>query len=144
MQAEYLVFYQSRHREIIEQLGKVLPDVSITILPKAFIIEAVYLGNLSAFMITTQNCDSILEAEFERDQKGNRLYRVVTSIHIVAHEEVVSGGRSTPNSEQLHKIMKLTVNVTADGNRAANGLHIRFLHEDLPCLVTQRLHVPFR
>jgi hypothetical protein len=40
--------------------------------------------------------------------------------------------------EELHEIVELTVDVTADGDWAADWLYVRFLREDLLCLYKVR------
>jgi len=64
------------------------------------------------------------------DQDWNRLDWVITSVDVVAHEEVVSVGWFSPNSEQFNEVVKLSVNVPAYRHRAFDLLNIWFLWEN--------------
>ena len=41
---------------------------------------------------------------------------VVTTVHVIAKEEVFGGGRITANLKELHQIVELAVNVSAHCN----------------------------
>ena len=80
--------------------------------------------DLSALVITSENGDTVLEAHLKGDQERDCLDRVVASIDVVTHEQVV-GVRGLPsNFEELAQIVELTVDVTADGHWGANLLHV--------------------
>ncbi len=83
-----------------------------------------HLCDLSALVVTSENGDSILEAHLKSDQKRDSLDRVVATIDVVTHKEVVGVGRLSSNLEELAQIMELTVNVTADGHWGAHLLHV--------------------
>jgi hypothetical protein len=51
-------------------------------------------------------------------------YRVVATIYIVTHEQVVGVRRFAANAKQLHEVMKLAMHITADCYRASYRLHI--------------------
>ena len=81
-------------------------------------------------MITSENGDAILEAHLKGDQERDSLDRVVASIDVVTHEQVV-GVRGLPsNFEKLAQIVELTVDVTADGHRGAHLLHVGLVNQD--------------
>ena len=75
-------------------------------------------------MVTAEDGDSVGEAHFEGDEKSDGLDRVVTTIDVVTHEEVVGVGRLATNLEQLAQIVELTVDITADGHGRAHLLHV--------------------
>lgn len=52
MNAEYLIVDYDAQRQEIKHVGKVVPDVGITILASTFGIESVRLGDASRFMVT--------------------------------------------------------------------------------------------
>lgn len=83
-----------------------------------------HLCDLSALVVTSQYCDSILEANFQCDEKCDSLDTVVASIDVITHEQVVCIGWLTANLEQLTQIVELTVNVTANGHRSADLLNV--------------------
>lgn len=141
VQTEDLVVDESGEGEIIEEIGKVLPDISITVLAKALVVEAVDLGDLARLVVASEDGNSFGVSNLERDEEGDRLDRVVTSVDIVSckqpdvlesrlswspaealrsegrgchtHEEIIGIGVGTANLEQLHKIVKLAVDVPA-------------------------------
>ena len=78
-------------------------------------------------MVSSQNCDPILEPYFQSDQQGDSLDRVVPSVDVVAHKEVVSVRRLTTDLEQLHQVMELTVDVSADSDWALDWLYVALL-----------------
>lgn len=42
------------------------------------------------------------------------LYAEVSSVYVVSEEEVLGGGRGTADLEQLHQVVELAVDVSAD------------------------------
>ena len=81
-------------------------------------------------MITSENGDAILEAHLKGDQERDCLDRVVASIDVVTHEQVV-GVRGLPsNLEELAQIMELSMDVTTDGHWGAHLLHVRLVNQD--------------
>ena len=60
-------------------------------------------------------------------KKRHRLDRVVPTVHIVSHEEVVSIRAVSPNTEQLHQIMELTVDISTHRYWALDFLNIGLL-----------------
>lgn len=84
METEDLVFDESGEREEIEKVGEVLPDVGIAVLAQAFVVEAVDLSDLTGFVVTTEDGDTLWVADFESDKQGNGLDREVATIDVVA------------------------------------------------------------
>lgn len=141
VQTEDLVVDESGEGEIIEEIGKVLPDISITVLAKALVVEAVDLGDLARLVVASEDGNSFGVSNLERDEEGDRLDRVVTSVDIVSHEEIIGIGVGTANLEQLHKIVKLAVDVPAHRDGAFDRLYVGFSLENLTCLLAQSVHI---
>ena len=59
MYTEDLVVNKGRETEVVEDLCTVPPHIHGSIFPQAFIIESIYLCDLSAFMIPTNQCDAV-------------------------------------------------------------------------------------
>lgn len=55
--------------------------------------ECVHLGNLPAFMVSSEDGESVSVSDLESNEERHSLDRVIPSIHIVAHEQVVGVGR---------------------------------------------------
>ena len=65
------------------------PYISVAIFTLAFIIKAVYLGDLSGFMVSSEESDMCWVACFEGDEKGEDFQGIVTSVNEITHEDVV-------------------------------------------------------
>lgn len=70
----------------------------------------------------------------KRNKESHCLHRIVASVHIVSHEEVVSVWRLAPDLKQLHQVMELTVDVATDCHRTSHLLHVGLLGQNLLCL----------
>jgi hypothetical protein len=82
------------------------------------------LCDLPRLMIASENGHSVLKSHFQRHQERHCLNRVVASINVVAHKEIVCLWDSTADSEELHQVQKLAVDVATDCHRNFNGLDI--------------------
>lgn len=85
----YLIINQSCERQIIKEIGEEFPNVRIAILPQALVVETIDLSDLSTFMISTEDRHSISVTDLEGHQERDGLDRVITSIHVISHEEVI-------------------------------------------------------
>lgn len=83
MQAEDLVVNKRCEREVVEEVRKIFPDIGIAVFAQAFVVEAVNLGDLSRFVVPTQNGHSLGVSNFESDKEGDRLHGVIPSVDIV-------------------------------------------------------------
>jgi hypothetical protein len=104
-QKTHLIVDQRRQRQIIKQIREKLPHIRIPILSQTLVVEPVHLGDLSGFMVSSENGDTIPVAEFERDEEGDGFDRVVATIDVVAHEEVVCVGRVAADSEEFREVV---------------------------------------
>ena len=55
MEAEDGVIHDSSEGEVVEQLSEVHPDIGVSVLSEAFIVEAVHLSDLTDFMVTSED-----------------------------------------------------------------------------------------
>lgn len=53
VEAENLLFDNGAEGEVVEQVGKVLPDVRVAILPKTLVIKTVNLSDLAALVVAS-------------------------------------------------------------------------------------------
>jgi len=60
-QTSYLSFNKSRQRQVVKQVGEILPHIGIAVLAQTLIVESINLCNLSTLVVTTKDCDTILE-----------------------------------------------------------------------------------
>jgi len=132
VEAEDLVVNEGGKREIIEQIGKELPNIGIAVFSETFVVEAINLGDLARLMIASEDRNSGWVSYLEGNEKGNGFYRVVTPINVIAcmqwsvcfkgngktvytHEEVVGIRIWSTDSEEFHQVVKLPMNVSAYG-----------------------------
>lgn len=83
MKTEDLVINQGSEGEIVEEIGKILPDVRISVFSEAFVVEAVYLSNLAGLVISAQDGDTLRISDFEGNKECDSFDRVITSIDVV-------------------------------------------------------------
>jgi len=127
VQTENLIFDQGSQRKIVEQVSKHLPDIRSAIFSKALVIETINLSNLSTFVISSQNSDSIFVSAFEGNQKRHSLDRIVPTINIITHEKIIGVRAFASNSKEFDEIVELSVKISANGDGASNGLDIGFV-----------------
>ena len=73
MKAENIALDNSSQRKVVEEVGEGLPDLGITILTEALIVESIHLGDLLGFVVTSQNGDSLRMSDFVADQESDGL-----------------------------------------------------------------------
>lgn len=59
---------------------------------------------------------------------------IVATIDVIAHEQIVCVGQVSTDAEQLDQIVKLAVDVAANCDWAAHGLHVGLAYKNLSCL----------
>lgn len=84
MKAEDLVVDEGGKGEVVEKVGEVLPHIGVAILPQAFIVETVNLGDLARLVIAAEDGDALRITDLEGHKQGDGLNRVVTSVDIIA------------------------------------------------------------
>ena len=68
MHTKYFVINNSSESKVVKYIGAVSPNVEISVFPQASVIEAIDLSNLSAFMITSNKCDSFRVSYFQSEE----------------------------------------------------------------------------
>lgn len=66
MKTKYFILNDSCDWKKIEKICVVFPYIRVSIFPHTFVIKPVYLCNLTTFVISPQNCDSIRESNFQQ------------------------------------------------------------------------------
>ena len=134
VKTENLIVDESCEREVVEEIGEVLPYVGIAILSETFIVEAVHLSNLTRLVVTTEDGDALRISDLESNEQRDCFDGVIASIDVVScnecqhelslcgkvqtHEEVISVWVWPSNSKKLHQIVELTVYISTDCDRA--------------------------
>ena len=60
----YLVVYEGGKGKEVEEVGEEAPDIGVAVFSKAFIVKAIYLGDLSWFVIAAKNGQPVTITEF--------------------------------------------------------------------------------
>jgi len=141
VQAEDRILDKGGEGKVVKEVCKAFPDVCVAVLPQAFVIESINLRNLPALVVASENGHSVLVSDLHRYQQSDGLYAIVSTIYIVAHEEIVCIGGIAANAKQLREIVELSMDITAYCHWTADRLNIGFLHEHLAGLVAQPLDV---
>ena len=83
VETENLVLNQSGERKIVEKVGKVLPDIRVSIFAQTFVVESVDLCDLSGFVVSTKDCDALGITNFQCNEECNSLNGIVSTVNIV-------------------------------------------------------------
>jgi hypothetical protein len=59
MNTEDPIFNDGRQTQVVKDLGAVTPDIDRTVFLEALIVESIDLSDLSAFVVTTNQRDTI-------------------------------------------------------------------------------------
>lgn len=86
MQAEDLVVNEGGEGEIVEEVGEGFPDVGVTVLAQALVVEAVDLGDLARLVVAPQDGNALGVSDLEGDEEGDGFDGVVAAIYVVACE----------------------------------------------------------
>ena len=97
----YLIFDEGGEGEVVEEVGEVSPYVCVAVLAEAFVVETIHLRDLPRFVVSAEDCHSVAISEFESNKEGDGLDRVVPSVDVITHEEVISVGRVAADAEQF-------------------------------------------
>ena len=88
------------------------------------------MSDLSALVVASKDGESVFEADFQRNEESYSLDRVVATVDVVTHEQVVGVGRLASNFEKFAQVMELSVDVTADGHWGLHTLDIGLINQD--------------
>jgi len=124
MQAEDLLLHQSGEGQVVEQVSEIFPHVRIPINSETLVIKPIHLGNLPTLVVPAGHGDAVLEAHLQRHQQCHSSHGVISPVHIVPHEQVVGLRGLASDPKKLEQIGVLSVNVSANGHRTSNRLHI--------------------
>lgn len=144
MKAEDISLNHSSKWQIIEETGEVLPNIGISVFPKALIIESINLCDLLALVISSKDGDSAGVSDFQRHQEGHSLDRVVSSVNIVTHEKVVVIWELTTNLEEFFQIIELSMDITANCDWRPHRLDIALINQDFLGFLAKSLDVVLR
>mmetsp|Transcript_10877 Transcript_10877/g.30026 ORF Transcript_10877/g.30026 Transcript_10877/m.30026 type:complete len:251 (+) Transcript_10877:904-1656(+) len=140
VQAEYTIGNDGSHWQVIKGVREVLPNVGVSVLSEAFVVESVHLRDLTTLVVASQDCDAVSVPHFERHEQRDCLQRVVSSVDVVTHEQIVRLRTRTPDAEEFRQIIKLPMNVSAHGHWRCHLLDVGLFLQDLFGLLAQIPH----
>lgn len=117
MHAEDLVVDNGSNSQVVKHLSKRPPDIERPILSDAFIIEAIDLGDEAGLVVAPQQSYPVSVPHLQCQQHQEGLDAVSPSVHIVPEEDIVSVGWVAPNFKKLQKVVQLSVDISANGDR---------------------------
>ncbi len=71
MKTEEGVFNNGSEWQVIKELSKGFPDVAVSVLSGALIIKSIHLGDLSGFVVTSEDDNSVFVSDFEGNQESD-------------------------------------------------------------------------
>ena len=101
VQAENFIGYDSCQRQIVEQLDEHPPNIRMAIFAQTLIIEAVNLSDLARLVVAAQNRDAVRIAHLQRNEKGDRLDTVMTTVNIISHEQIIGVRKTAAQAEKF-------------------------------------------
>ena len=82
------------------------------------------MGDLSGLVVAAQDGDSVSITHFQGNEQRYCLHRVVTSIDVVSHKQVVGVWGLASNFEKFLKVVELAMDVAANRDGSAYLRHI--------------------
>lgn len=101
MDAEHRPIDDSSKREIIEDFGEIMPGIDVAVFSEDFIVESVCLGGLSAFVVSSEECDALGVFCLQAQQVFNGLDWVMPSVNEVSNENVLVLRKITSFAEKF-------------------------------------------
>uniref|UniRef100_A0A0A9E2L4 PP2Ac-4-Phosphatase 2A isoform 4 belonging to family 2 n=1 Tax=Arundo donax TaxID=35708 RepID=A0A0A9E2L4_ARUDO len=71
-------------------------------------------------MVSTKDCNALRVPHLKCNQKRYSLNRVIATINIIPHKQIICIWTLSTNPEKFHKIMELPMNITTNCHRASN------------------------
>jgi len=136
MDTEDFTFDNSTDAKIIEDLCAVFPRVGISVLSNGLVVEAIDGGDLSGFVITSEEGDVSWILHLKTEKKLESFDRVESSVNEISHEDVFGIGNLTTFVENLKKIMELSMDISTDRNWSLNWLDVALFNENFLYFLT--------
>ena len=111
MHAEDPTVDDRTEREIVEHLAAPAPDVGGAVLALAFVVEAIDLGDLAGFVVSSEDEEVFGVFDLVSEEEANGFERLFSSIDVVAEEEVVGFWGEPAVFKKSQKVVVLPMNV---------------------------------
>mmetsp|Transcript_15428 Transcript_15428/g.48182 ORF Transcript_15428/g.48182 Transcript_15428/m.48182 type:complete len:233 (+) Transcript_15428:607-1305(+) len=114
----------------VEQIGKGSPQLNV-VPALALVVKAVDAINGGTLVVATQQKEVLRVLNLVRKQQANRLQALLSTVNVVAKEEVVGTRRESSVFEQPKQVVVLPVNVTANLDRCLELQQNRLFQNNL-------------
>ena len=128
MDAEDAIVDDGSQREVIEDVSAVSPNIERAVLPQAFIVKSVDLGDLPALVVSPDQRDQVGIADFIGEEQQKGLDAVEAPVHEIAQEKVADARNVAAVFEEFEQIIELSMDVAADGYRRIHSLNVALFH----------------
>ena len=128
MDAEDAIVDDGGQREVIEDVSAVSPNIERAVLPQAFIVKSVDLGDLPALVVSPDQRDQVGIADFIGEEQQKGLDAVEAPVHEIAQEKVADARNVATVFEEFEQIIELSMDVAADGYRRIHSLYVALFH----------------
>lgn len=128
MDAEDAIVDDGGEREVIEDVSAVSPNIERAVLPQAFIVKSVDLGDLPALVVSPDQRDQVGIADFIGEEQQKGLDAVEAPVHEIAQEKVADARNVATVFEEFEQIIELSMDVAADGYRRIHSLNVALFH----------------
>jgi hypothetical protein len=85
VQAEDLIVDQCSQGKVVEEVGEIFPNIGVAVFSETFVVEAIHLGDLAGFVVSSKDGDAGGISDLEGNKEGHRLDWVVTTVDIVTY-----------------------------------------------------------
>ena len=103
----YLIVDEGGEGEVVKEVGEEFPNVGVAVLAQTFVVETVDLGDLTRFVISTEDRHAVAVADLHRDEEGDGLDGVVAPIDVVSHKQIIRVGGVSAYSKQFRQVVLL-------------------------------------
>jgi hypothetical protein len=130
--AEDFIIDDRGQTQVVENLCAVSPHIHVTVLSQALIIEAIDLCDLPAFVVASDEGDTVRIAHLraqplimfvgrhshsphlESQKQKKSFHAVISSVYEVSEEQVIRPGTLSSHFEQLDEVVELAVDIAAN------------------------------
>lgn len=108
MQAENLILDDSGNREVLEKVSEHFPNQVCSVFSEALIIKAIELVDLSVFVISSEDGDSIRPLDLEEEDVEKGFDAIESPIDVIAQEQIVGPLIRSGCTEGMPQIWKIS------------------------------------
>jgi len=101
MQTEYTIGNNGRHWKVIKGVSEMFPHVGVSVLSKALVVKAIDLSNLATFVVSPEDRNTVSVSDFQSNEQRHCFQRVISSVDIISHEQIVRFRALPSNTEKL-------------------------------------------